>query len=305
VHERLARRRAMHLSMHNWMRPEPIETTIRRLAKYGYESIEISGEPYTYDTKDVKRILDENGIRCWGSITLMVEGRNMVAGDEETREKSVQYVKDTVTMVKELEGYEVSIVPGEVGKVMADSTPDAEWQWAVDGMKEIHEHAQKEGIKLAVEPINRFETYFISRADQAKALADATSPDVGICLDTFHLNIEEADPYEAIRNAGDRLVDLHVADNNRLACGMGQWDWSRVVDILREIGYDGALTVEFVAPIDRTPANPFPDAIETDPVDVSPEQKKFIEDHGSDLLSEKFYSSLVERCAQELLPLIK
>jgi D-psicose/D-tagatose/L-ribulose 3-epimerase len=295
----------MHLSMHNWMRPEPIETTIRRLAKYGYESIEISGEPYVYDTKDVKRILDENGIRCWGSITLMVEGRNMVAGDEETREKSVQYVKDTVTMVKELEGYEVSIVPGEVGKVMADSTPDAEWQWAVEGMNEIHEHAQKEGIKLAVEPINRFETYFISRADQAKALADATSPDVGICLDTFHLNIEEADPYEAIRNAGDRLVDLHVADNNRLACGMGQWDWSRVVDILREIGYDGALTVEFVAPIDRTPANPFPDAIETDPVDVSPEQKKFIEDHGSDLLSEKFYSSLVERCAQELLPLIK
>jgi D-psicose/D-tagatose/L-ribulose 3-epimerase len=295
----------MHLSMHNWMRPEPIETTIRRLAKYGYESIEISGEPYTYDTKDVKRILDENGIRCWGSITLMVEGRNMVAGDEETREKSVQYVKDTVTMVKELEGYEVSIVPGEVGKVMADSTPDAEWQWAVEGMKEIHEHAQKEGIKLAVEPINRFETYFISRADQAKALADATSPDVGICLDTFHLNIEEADPYEAIRSAGDRLVDLHVADNNRLACGMGQWDWSRVVDILREIGYDGALTVEFVAPIDRTPANPFPDAIETDPVDVSPEQKKFIEDHGSDLLSEKFYSSLVERCGQELLPLIK
>jgi D-psicose/D-tagatose/L-ribulose 3-epimerase len=295
----------MHLSMHNWMRPEPIETTIRRLAKYGYESIEISGEPYVYDTKDVKRILDENGIRCWGSITLMVEGRNMVAGDEETREKSVRYVKDTVTMVKELEGYEVSIVPGEVGKVMADSTPDAEWQWAVEGMKEIHEHAQKEGIKLAVEPINRFETYFISRADQAKALADATSPDVGICLDTFHLNIEEADPYEAIRNAGDRLVDLHVADNNRLACGMGQWDWSRVVDILREIGYDGALTVEFVAPIDRTPANPFPNAIETDPVDITPEQRKFIEDHGSDLLSEEFYSSLVERCAQELLPLIK
>jgi sugar phosphate isomerase/epimerase len=136
-------------------------------------------------------------------------------------------------------------------------------------------------------------------------LADATSPDVGICLDTFHLNIEEEDPYEAIRNAGDRLVDLHVADNNRLACGMGQYDWSRVVDILREIGYDGALTVEFVAPIDRTPANPFPDAIETDPVDVSPEQKKFIEDHGSDLLSEKFYSSLVERCSQELLPLVK
>jgi sugar phosphate isomerase/epimerase len=271
----------MHLSMHNWMRAEPIETTIRRLAKYGYESIEISGEPYQYDTKEVLGYLKENGIRCWGSITLMVEGRNMVQGDEEGRAKTVQYVKDTVTMVKELEGYEVSIVPGEVGKVNADSTPEEEWQWAVDGLTEIFEHAQ------------------------AHALADAVSPEIGVCLDTFHLNIEEADPYESIRAAGDKLVDLHVADNNRLACGMGSWDWKRVVEILREIGYDGALTVEFVAPIDRTPANPFPNAIETDPVDITPEQRKFIEDHGSDLLSEEFYSSLVERCAEELLPLIK
>lgn len=295
----------MHLSMHNWMRAEPIETTIRRLSKYGYESLEISGEPYQYDTKHVLGVLKENGIRCWGSITLMVEGRNLVQGDEEGRAKTVQYVKDTVTMVKELEGYEVSIVPGEVGKVNPDATPEEEWQWAVDGLKDVFEHSQKEGIKLAVEPINRFETYFIARSDQAMALADAVSPEVGVCLDTFHLNIEEPDPYEAIRAAGDRLVDLHVADNNRLACGMGAWDWARVVEILSEIGYDGALTVEFVAPIDRTPANPFPNAIETDPVDITPEQRKFIEDHGSDLLSEEFYGSLVKRCADELLPLLK
>ncbi|HEY8465504.1 MAG TPA: sugar phosphate isomerase/epimerase [Solirubrobacterales bacterium] len=295
----------MHLSMHNWMRAEPIETTIARLAKYGYESIEISGEPYQYDTKEVRRYLQEYGIRCWGSITLMVEGRNLVQGSEEGREKTVQYVKDTVTMVKELDGYEVSIVPGEVGKVNPDSTPEQEWQWAVEGLREIFDHAQKEGIKLAVEPINRFETYFISRAAQAQALADAVSPEIGVCLDTFHLNIEEEDPYEAIRQAGDRLVDLHVADNNRMACGMGSYDWKRIVEILKEIGYDGALTVEFVAPIDRTPANPYPNAIETDPVDITPEQKKFIEDHGSDLLSEEFYSMLVEKCAQTLLPLIK
>ena len=111
----------MHLSMHNWMRAESIETTIRRLAKYGYESIEISGEPDLYDTKDVLGILKENKIRCWGSITLMVEGRNLVQGDEQGRAKTVQYVKDTVTMVKELEGYEVSIVPGEISKVNPDA----------------------------------------------------------------------------------------------------------------------------------------------------------------------------------------
>ena len=104
---------------------------------------------------------------------------------------------------------------------------------------------------------------------------------------------------------GDRLVDFHVADTNRLACGMGHWDWERVVGTLREVGYDGALTVEFVAPVDRTPANPFPNAIETSPVDISDEQRKFIEDHGSDLLSEEFYDWLVEGCAKTLLPLIQ
>jgi sugar phosphate isomerase/epimerase len=208
-------------------------------------------------------------------------------------------------MVKELDGHEITVVPGTVGKVSPDSTPENEWQWAVAGLKEIYAHSQKAGVKIAIEPLNRFETYFISRGDQALALAEAVGPDCGVCLDAFHLNIEEANMYDAIRRAGKRLVDFHVADNNRLACGMGAIDWQKVVSTLREVGYDGALTVEFVAPIDRTPANPFPDAIETNPINISPEQLKFIQDHGSSLLSEKFYDSLVERCAQTLLPLIK
>ena len=83
----------MHLSMHNWMRAEPIEVTVARLAKYGYESIEISGEPYTYDTKVVRQVLKDNGIRCWGAVTLMLEDRNLVAKDEAQRAKSVQYTK--------------------------------------------------------------------------------------------------------------------------------------------------------------------------------------------------------------------
>ena len=294
----------MHLSMHNWMRAEPLEVTVRRLARYGYESIEISGEPDQYDTAEVSRILKENRIRCWGAVTLMLDGRSLVAGEESAREESVRYVKDCVTMVKELDGHEMTIVPGEVGVVVPASTPEVEWGWAVEGMKEIYDHAQQAGVRLAVEPLNRFETYFVSRADQALALAEASGPECGVCLDAFHLNIEDADPFQAILDVGDRLVDFHVADTNRLACGMGHWDWARVVETLKQAGYDGALTVEFVAPIDRTPANPFPDALETEPVDISEEQRKFIEDHGSDLLSEAFYDSLVAKTAETILPLI-
>lgn len=295
----------MHLSMHNWMRAEPIEVTIARLAKYGYESIEISGEPEKYDTRHVRKLLNEHGLRCWGSVTLMFAGLHFPSPEEETRARTIKYVKDCITMVKELDGVEMTIVPGTVGKVNADSTPEKEWAWAVEGLKEVYDHSQKAGVKMALEPLNRFETYFISRADQALALAEAVGPDCGVCLDAFHTNIEEADMLAAIRRAGSRLADFHVADNNRLACGMGSLNWSAIVRTLKDIGYDGALTVEFVAPIDRTPANPFPNAVEKHPVNISAEQLKFIEDHGSSLLSEEFYDWLVGRCSAVLLPLIK
>jgi sugar phosphate isomerase/epimerase len=295
----------MHLSMHNWMRPEPLETTLARLARFGYESIEISGEPYQYDVSDVRAQLAKYGIRCWGAVTLMLGDRNLVAGDESQRAKTVQYVKDCITMVKELDGEEITIVPGTVGKVAPDGAPDQEWQWAVDGLNEIHEHATQAGIRMGIEPLNRFETYFINRGDQALALADAVSPDVGVCLDGFHINIEEADLYTAIRKVGQRLVDFHVADNNRMPPGHGHYDWPKVVDTLREVGYDGALTVEFVAPIDRTPANPYPNALETGEVEMMEGQEEFIKDHGSDQLAEPFYDWLVEESAKTLMPLIR
>jgi sugar phosphate isomerase/epimerase len=235
----------------------------------------------------------------------MFAGLHFPSPDQATRERTVKYVKDCITMVKELDGVEMTIVPGTVGKVGADSTPEKEWAWAVEGLKEVYAHGQQAGVKLALEPLNRFETYFISRADQALALAEAVGPDCGVCLDAFHLNIEEADMLASIRKAGSRLYDFHVADNNRLACGMGALNWSAIVRTLKDIGYDGAITVEFVASIDRTPANPFPNAIEKHPVNISAEQLKFIEDHGSSLLSEEFYDFLVGRCAAVLLPLIK
>ena len=294
----------MHLSMHNWMRAESLEATLERLSKYGYESIELSGEPERYDTTEVRALLTKHNIRCWGSVTLMMGDRNMLAKNESHRADSVQYVKDCVTMVKELDGYELTVVPGTVGKIEPDATPENEWEWAVAGMQEVYDHSEKAGVRLAIEPINRFETYFITRGAQALALAEATGPNCGVCLDAFHINIEESDPLQAIRDVGNRLVDFHVADNNRMACGLGSWDWAKLISVLKETGYNDAITVEFVAPIDRTPANEYPNAVETNPVDITPEELKFIQDHGSSLLSEEFYTFLVKKTADTLLPLI-
>lgn len=117
----------MQLSIHNWMRAEPVETTIRRVARLGYDKLEIAGSPEQYDTKEVRRALRENKLGCWGSVTLMLEDRNLLAKDPAQREKSVQYIKDVVRMVKELDGRMVSVVPGTVGKIVPDGRPEEEW----------------------------------------------------------------------------------------------------------------------------------------------------------------------------------
>ncbi len=294
----------MHIATHNWMRPESIKRTIERMRQTGVDALEISGEPDQFDTKEVRGLLKENGRSCWGSVTLTLGERNLAAKDAGQRAKTVVYMKRVVTLAKELDGKIVTVVPATVGKVVADGTPDQEWQWMIEGLKEVYAHSEAAGIRLAIEPLNRFETYLINRGDQAQALADAVGPNCGICLDLFHMNIEENDIHEAFRRAKGRIVDVHIADNNRFAPGMGTLDFPAIVETIKGTGYDGALTLEFVATIDRTPANPYGAQVETKPVDVSPEQLKFIIDHGSNLLADAFYTNLFERSVKVLRPLI-
>ena len=136
----------MHLSMHNWMRSEPIEITVARLARFGYGSIEIKGEPDQYDTKDVRALLAEHRLTCWGAVTLTLAERNLCAKDEEQRAASVQYVKDVVTMVKELDGHgdHDRAEHGRQDRPRRHARSRS-GSGASRACKEIHEHASKPG----------------------------------------------------------------------------------------------------------------------------------------------------------------
>ena len=261
-----------------------------------------SGEPEKYDTRHVRTLMQDAVITCWGSVTLMLGDRNLLASSPAARALSVKYVKDTITMVKELGGQEITIVPCTVGKLVPEASPYEEWQWAVASLKECYEHGMKEGVRLALEPLNRFETYFLNRHDQALLLAEQVGPHCGVCLDVFHMNIEERDMLAAIQAAGPRLHDVHVADNNRMACGMGALDWPRIIGAVKAAGYDGALTVEFVAPLDRTPANPYTNMLAAETADMTPDERKFMIDHGTGDLSNEFYTWLVDETIKTLRP---
>ncbi len=281
--------------MHNWMRAEPIETTLERLAKYGYDGIEIAGEPDVYDASHVKELLDKNGLECWGAVTIMVQGRDLIHPDKQGRAESVKYVKGCVDLVADLGGQILCIVPGEVGKVTPTSSPQQEWKWAVEELKEIAAHAGEKGVRPGIEPLNRFETYFINRHDQALALADEVGENMGVVLDAFHINIEEADPLGAIRATGNRLIDFHVADNNRMPAGMGRYNWGEVRRALKDAGYDGYLVSEFVIPADRTPrATDLTRMGTAAESGYDPEMEKFLQDHGTGAIGEEQYSQAVE-----------
>ena len=92
----------MYLAMHTWMRAEPIEAAISRIGPLGYKALEISGEPERHNVDEVRALLSTHGIRCFGSVTLMLGERNLLAASEGARTRSIAYVNDCITMVKAL-----------------------------------------------------------------------------------------------------------------------------------------------------------------------------------------------------------
>ena len=291
---------ALKVAMHNWMRPEPIETTIERLARAGYDAIEIAGEPAVYDVGEVRSLLEKHDLRCWGSVTIMVGGRDLLHEDKYVRVGSVQYVKDTIDMIVALGGEILTVVPSTVGKIVPMGSPEDEWKWAVESLKQCQAYAEEKGIRLALEPLCRFETYFLNRHDQALALAEDVGGNCGVCLDMFHMNIEEADWVEAIRAAGDKLYAFHVADNNRMPCGQGAIDWAKVVSTLEEAGYDDYLTVEFVVTVDRSRISTRTEIADASEADATVGLEQFLRDHGTGAVPDHLYDQYVRESIDEL-----
>src|SRR5260370_33998545 len=141
---------ALKLAMHNWMRPEPIETTLARLARFGYDGIEISGEPATYDAGEVKELLAKHNLKCWGSVTLMANGRDLIHEDHYVRLGSIPYAQACPSLAAKLGGKNVTLIPSPVGKTASIASVEQEGKWGGGGIKECHEHAEKVGGKIAI-----------------------------------------------------------------------------------------------------------------------------------------------------------
>ncbi len=122
---------------------------------------------------------------------------------------------------------------------------EEEWQWAVESMKEVAEHAEKCKVTLALEYINRFECYLLNTAAQgARFCRDVNHPRCKMMYDTFHSHIEEKDTAAAIRALKGMLAHVHISENDRSTPGAGNVRWDETFDALHEIGYDNLMVIE-------------------------------------------------------------
>ena len=225
---------------------------VKKLRDMGFDLIEVAVEdPALIDLDQLQQSLRENqmGIVMCGAFG---PGRNLSSLDLKEREAARDYLIWMIDAAQKL-GSDVVAGPmySAVGKYRLEDPGDrgTEWQLAVDGLKEIAVYAEERGVKLAFEPLNRFETDLVNVVDQGlKLIDDVGAPNLGFHLDTFHMHLEEKDSAAAVRKAGDRIFHFHACENDRGVPGTGQVDWKGVFEALVETGYDRNIVIESFTP---------------------------------------------------------
>jgi D-psicose/D-tagatose/L-ribulose 3-epimerase len=201
--------------------------------------------------------LDEELYSKWGkrlkdfglestAVTIRMEPDNPISPDAKVRAAGIAASKRTLDCCQAL-GATVLCGPyhSAIGLFSGAGPTADEWKWGVDSMRPVAEHAAKCGVTLAVESLNRFETYLLTcTADAARFVAEVDHPNCRMMYDTFHANIEEKKVREAIVHCAPHTAHVHISENDRSTPGRGNVRWAETFDAFRETGYDGWMTVE-------------------------------------------------------------
>ena len=226
---------------------EDFGRSVDRLVKYGYEGIELVGEPDWYDVKAVRRQSHDAGLAVSSICSLYTDGRDLSAPEPSQRQVGKDYVRALADFAAEVGAPVIIVAPTQWGKPHPLAPREQEWAWAVESIREVADYAASVGVNITIEAWNRYETYFLNRLDQCVELLKATGvKNGGVHGDMFHMNIEEVDIADAYRRAGKHLNHTHIADSNRAAPGAGHIDFVPVVKALDEIGYEGYLCFELL-----------------------------------------------------------
>jgi D-psicose/D-tagatose/L-ribulose 3-epimerase len=212
----------------------------------GFDGIEVAlFRPAEFAAAAIRRAAEAEGLECTVASAL-IRGLSLVSDDADVRRRTIQHVRDSIRAVADA-GAHLMIGPlyCPVGELPGRRRTADEWQREIESLQSLTATLVENDVTLAIEPLNRFETYFLNTAADGVALCDAVNhPSVGLLFDTFHANIEEKDVAAALRRVAPHLKHLHTCENDRGIPGSGHVDWPGVFQAVRDIRYDGWLMIE-------------------------------------------------------------
>jgi sugar phosphate isomerase/epimerase len=224
-----------------------LSENISKIKMYGYDGIELAvRDPNLLDLNQLNSVLKKNNLpvpaigtgQAYGE-----EGLSLTHPDEQIRRKAIERIK---SQIKFAEQYNAVVIIGLVrGKKETDLSFERVEDLLIESLNECA--SSNENIKIAIEPINRYETNLINTVNSGLLLLEKLHKDnVGLLLDTFHMNIEEPSIIESIRNAKEKLFHFHIADSNRWYPGAGHIDFKIILETLGEINYSGFVSAEIL-----------------------------------------------------------
>ncbi|MER6987780.1 sugar phosphate isomerase/epimerase [Saccharopolyspora hirsuta] len=223
-----------------------------KVARLGYDVIEVCVEnPQLLSTQALRDAAGEHGLAV-SICGAFGPDRDLSAAAPEARAAGLDYVRGCVELAAAVGSPHVAgpmYAPTGQARLLPPDERAQQRARAAESLRAAADHAGEHGVRLAIEPLNRFETDLVNTVEQGLELCAATGRDnVGLLLDTFHLNIEEKDLGAAIRTAGDRVFHFQVSENDRGAPGSGHLPWPEVFAALDGIGYSGQIVVESFLP---------------------------------------------------------
>lgn len=237
-----------------WTSPFTSETIslFPKIKSMGYDAVEIPVEyPEKIKAKEVKAALGDHGLKA---IVCGAFGptRDLTHEDPAVHENCFAYIRECLDLCTAWDaGFLAGPMYSAVGKarMVPPEQRRAEWDLAVRNLHKVCRMAQERGLAIALEPLNRFESDLVNTAEDVMRLVKEVShPAAKVMLDGFHMAIEERNLEEAITLTGDKLIHVQVSENYRGTPGTGQTDWDSLKQGLKNIRYQGALSIESFTP---------------------------------------------------------
>jgi D-psicose/D-tagatose/L-ribulose 3-epimerase len=225
---------------------EPSLVPFAKLKQAAVDGIEVPCfDPVTFDAAAVRQSCDDWGMAATMCSICPADASPISASTADRSRARDHWSRVFECAVEVQAGVLAGPSFSPVGYLPGRRRTSEEWQHAVEFHAFLGERADDAGIDLAIEPINRFETYFLNTAADAVRLCEEVDhPQIGILLDTFHSNIEDKDVAQAYRDCGKHLKHVHTCENDRGTPGSGHVPWREIFTALRDIGYNGWLTIE-------------------------------------------------------------